>query len=94
MKKFFKSLVGCIHEMLNGKTEIQITENSPGPIKNVDYSTVRRIFRTLRVLPKGGSFPIKKELVYAVRKIANDNFPEYKIRIVNFGTSYRVFRRA
>ncbi len=94
MKKFFKSLIRHIYEVVNGKPEIQITKNSPRPIKNVDYKTVLRIFRCLTALPVGGSFPITSDLLYAVRKTANDQFPEYKLRIVNFGTSYRVFRRA
>ncbi len=94
MKKFFKSIIRHIYEMVNGKPEIQITKDSPRPIKNVDYNIVLRIFKTLKVLPVGGSFPINNTLVYAVRKTANDQFPEYKLSIVNFGTSYRVFRRA
>ena len=94
MKKFFRSLIRHIYELVNGKPEIQTTNSSPRPIRNVDYKTVLRIFRSLLALPVGGSFPITNDLVYAVRKTANDQFPEYKLRIVNFGTSYRVFRRA
>lgn len=66
----------------------------PEPLRNVKYEVLLGIIETLKQLTPGESFPISKELTYPVTKMRNIYFPEYKIRILQAGDSYRVFRRA
>lgn len=71
-----------------------IEKGIPEPLRNISYNDQLRIIETLKQLTPGDSFPIKKELMYPVRKMTNIYFPEYKVRIMQTGDSYRVFRRA
>lgn len=90
----FKTLVRKIDQNVNGEHDIQITMDLPIPMKNVNYRDQVRIVNILYNIPVNGSFPVKNELIPVVRKMHRDHFPEYKLRIVDFGTSHRVFRRA
>lgn len=74
--------------------EFTITREIPQPIRNVNPKDQMRIVETLRKLPVGSSFPIRNELEYTVRKMAQIYFPEYKLVIRNMGTAKRVFRLA
>ena len=71
-----------------------IEKGIPEPLRNISYNDQLRIIETLKQLTPGDSFSIKKELTYPVKKMSNNYFPEYKIRILRIGDSYRVFRRA
>lgn len=76
------------------KDESIIMLDQPIPIKNVDYKDLLRLKNLLEKLPVKGSFSVKKELTYAVRKLANEHFPEYKITIREMGHSFLVIRKA
>jgi hypothetical protein len=71
-----------------------IEKGLPEPLRNVRYDVLLTIIETLKQLNPGESFPISKSLVYPVNKMKNIYYPEYKIRILQNGDSYRVFRRA
>jgi len=71
-----------------------IERGIPEPLRKVRYEVLLAIIETLRQLNPGESFPISKDLVYPVNRMRNLHFPEYKIRILQTGESYRVFRRA
>ena len=71
-----------------------IEKGVPEPLRNISYNDQIRIIETLKQLNPNDSFPIKKELMYPVRKMTNMYFPEYKVRIRQTGDTYRVFRRA
>lgn len=94
MKNFFKKLFLRNNESQDPDCEFTISGGHPQPIRNVKYRDQLRVIRTLEKLPVGGSFPIRNELTYTVRKMARDYFPEYRITVRNFGTSMRVFRAA
>lgn len=66
----------------------------PRPMRGVKYGDQIRLIKSLENLPVNCSFPIKLEHGYAARKMSRYYFPEYKIRVVNFGTSLRVYRAA
>lgn len=74
--------------------EFTISKDVPQPIRNINPKDQRRIIETLKKLPVGSSFPVRNELEYTVRKMANIYFPEYKIVIRNMGTTKRVYRVA
>jgi len=76
------------------KDDLLIKVDQPIPIKNINYKELLRLKDVLEKLPVKGSFPIKKELNYAVRKLVKDHFPEYDITIRNIGSSYLVIRKA
>lgn len=78
----------------DGDGEFTISKDIPQPIRNINPKDQMRIIETLRNLPVGGSFPIRIELDYTVRKMANLYYPEYKLVIRNMGTSKRVYRVA
>lgn len=94
MKKLFRRLFNRNNKVQNNESEFQITGGLPQPIRDVNYRDQLRVIKTLEKLPVGGSFPIPNELIYTVRKMSRDYFPEYRITIRNFGTSMRVFRSA
>ncbi len=71
-----------------------IDKTMPEPLRHVQYEVLLGIIETLRQLNPGESFQISKELTYPVTKMRNLYFPDYKIRILQAGDSYRVFRRA
>ena len=70
-----------------------IERGVPEPLRKVKYEVILAIIETLRQLSPGESFPISKDLVYPVNRMRSLYFPEYKIRILQTGESYRVFRR-
>ena len=70
-----------------------IEKGIPEPLRNISYSDQLRIIETLKQLNPGDSFSIKKEMMHPVRKMTNMYFPEYKVRIMQTGDSFRVFRR-
>ena len=74
------------------KDEIIIENEMPLPIKGVDYQEQLRILYAMKSLSLKSSFLVREQLRYAVRKMANDYLPEYKISIRKIGESYRVYR--
>lgn len=94
MKRFFFTILRKLNWISDEKPRSQSNVTVIKPIRNVIYQDQLRIVKDLESLTIGGSFYVRNEQVRVVRRIANDQFPEYKIRIVNFGTSYRAFRRA
>lgn len=76
------------------KDEFPVSSRMPFPIRRVEYRDLLRLMEVLEGLPIGSSFPIKKELDYAVRKLGKDYYPEYKLTVRNTGDSNRVFRVA
>ena len=73
--------------------EVQIDTNMPTPIKGVEYDVLIKYKQVLGKLNVGESFVITKDLNYAIRRIANDCYPEYKVSIRNTGLMDRVFRK-
>lgn len=94
MKNLFKMLFKKKNWVQNKTSGFTITGGQPIPQEKVKFRDQLMVIRTLENLPVGGSFPIRNELTYTVRKVARDYFPEYRITIRNFGTSMRVFRAA
>lgn len=94
MKKFFKKLFQGNNGSQDPDCEFTISKGLPQPINKIKYGDQLRVVDTLGNLSVGSSFPIRKELEYTVRKMANLKYPEYKIVIRNMGTSKRVFRLA
>ncbi len=74
------------------KDEIIIENELPLPIKGVNYSEQLQLLNAMKNMNLMNSFLVSKQLVYAVRKMAKDHLPEYKISIRKIGESYRVFR--
>lgn len=75
-------------------SEITIDSRMPLPLKKVVYRDQLRILKSLGQVNPGDSFPVKRELTYAVRKMANEHHSEMKISIRKIGDSSRVFRVA
>ena len=73
--------------------EVQIDTNMPTPIKGVEYDVLIKYKQVLGKLNVGESFVITKDLNYAIRRIASDCYPEYKVSIRNTGLMDRVFRK-
>jgi len=94
MKPLFKMLFDRNNGFQNPDREFTISRGLPQPINQIDYKTQLRVVDTLRQLPSGSSFPIRKELEYTVRKMTRDYFPEYKIVIRSLGETKRVYRLA
>lgn len=100
MKSIGKQTSFCSGEKVSELTvktdnDLFVIENGiPEPLRKISYNDQLRIIETLKQLNPGDSFPIKKELMYPVRKMTNMYFPEYRVRIRQTGDSYRVFRRA
>ena len=94
MKKLINWFISCFRKTQNKESVYTINGVVPRPMRSVKYGDQIRVIKSLENLPVNGSFPIKNELGYAVRRMSKDYFPEYKIRVVNFGTSLRVYRAA
>jgi hypothetical protein len=105
LSKLSKKTFGKQDRLVKGENTTESTQKSnndifviekgiPEPLRNISYNDQLRIIETLKQLNPGESFPIKKELMYPVRKMTNMYFPEYKVWIRPIGDSYRVFRRA
>jgi hypothetical protein len=94
MSNKFRKLIKR-NNMVNTSTdEFSVSSRMPFPIRRVDYKVLLRLMKVLEGLPAGSSFPIKSEHAYAVRKLARDYYPEYKLSVWNLGDSHRVFRVA
>ena len=94
MKKLIDLLSRRYNNSQDVDREFTITKDVPQPIRNINPKEQMRIIDTLRKLPVDGSFPIRNELDYTVRKMANLYHPEYKIVIRTMGTTKRVYRVA
>jgi hypothetical protein len=95
MKNFIKKLFSRTMLLFNKNEKVfPITGSISYPTEKVNYRERMMVKRTLEKLSVGGSFPIRNELTYTVRKMVRDQFPEYRITIRNYGTSMRVFRAA
>jgi hypothetical protein len=94
MKEFISMMFRRNNNPQDVDCEFTITQDIPQPIRNIKPSEQMRVIETLRNLPVNGSFPIRNELEYTVRKMTGIYYPEYKIVIRNMGTSKRVFRLA
>jgi hypothetical protein len=94
MKKIIKWFISCFRNTKNKESVYTINGVVPRPMRSVKYGDQIRVIKSLETLPVKGSFPVGKELKYTVYKMARDYFPEYKIRVVNFGSTLRVFRAA
>ena len=94
MSKRFKRLIKRNNLVNTSGDEFPISARMPMPIRRVDYKYLLRLMKVLEGLPVGSSFPIKKELDYAVRKLARDYYPEYKLTVRDTGDLNRVFRVA
>lgn len=77
----------------NLQGEVKIESNMPSPIKGVEYDILIKYKEVLGRLQVGESFVITKDLNYAIRRVAIECFPEYKISIKNIGLMDRVFRK-
>lgn len=99
-KTIGKQTSSVISENLTNSTQkvnndiFVIEKGIPEPLRKISYSDQLRIIETLKQLNPGDSFSIKKEMMHPVRKMTNMYFPEYKVRIMQTGDSFRVFRRA
>lgn len=94
MKNLINWLLSCIRKTQNKESVYTVNGIVPKPMRSVKYSDQLRVIKTLEKLPVNGSFPIKYELGYTVRKMAKEYFPEYRIRVLDFGSSLRVYRAA
>lgn len=94
MKKLINWFISCFRKTQIKESVYTVNGVVPRPMRSVKYSDQIRVIKLLENLPVNGSFPIEKELGYAVRKMKRDHFPEYRTRVVDFGTSLRVFRAA
>jgi hypothetical protein len=102
LSKLYKKSLGKQTTQVNSENLTQKVNNDifviekgiPEPLRKISYSDQLRIIETLKQLNPGDSFSIKKEMMHPVRKMTNMYFPEYKVRIMQTGDSYRVFRRA
>jgi hypothetical protein len=94
MSKKFKKMIKRNPIVNTTGDEFPVSSRMPFPVRRVEYKDLLRVMEVLEKLPVGSSFPIKKELDYAVRKLARDYYPEYKLTVRNIGDSNRVFRVA
>ena len=92
MSKRFKKLIKRNNMVNTVGDEFPVSSRMPMPVRRVDYKVLLRLMKVLEGLPEGSSFPIKNEHVYAVRRLAGNYYPEYKITIRDTGDSHRVFR--
>ena len=94
MIQIFKRLFGT-NRPINHMEEFIIDDNMPSTIAGLDYKDVLKVKGYLERLRTGQSFPIQLKLEYAVRKVAKEQFPHYKITVRNVGGNFkRVFRLA
>lgn len=77
----------------NLQGEVKIESNMPSPIKGVEYDILIKYKEVLGRLQVGESFVITKDLNYAIRRVAIECYPNYKISIKNTGLMDRVFRK-
>lgn len=77
----------------NSFAAVQVDTNMPLPVKGVDYDILIKFKEVFGNLEVGESFAIDKKYSYAVRKVAMDCYPEYKISVRNTGQKDRVYRK-
>lgn len=94
MRNFLSKLFRRNTRFQDVDREFTISKGLPQPINGIHYSDQLRVIKTLENLSVGYSFPISKKLEYTVRKMADLNYPEYKLVIRNMGDTKRVFRVA
>ena len=94
MIQIFKRLFGT-KRPVNHMEEFIIDDNMPSTIAGIDYKDVLKVKGYLERLRVGQSYPIELKLEYAVRKVAKEQFPHYKISVRKVGGNFkRVFRLA
>ncbi len=94
MIQIFKRLFGT-NRPINHMEEFMIDDNMPSTIAGLDYKDVLKVKGYLERLRVGQSYPIELKFEYAVRKVAKEQFPHYKITVRNVGGNFkRVFRLA
>jgi len=94
MIKLLKRLFGT-RRPINQVEEIFIDDNMPSTVAGLNYKDVLKVKGYLERLRVGQSYPIELKLEYAVRKVAKEQFPHYKISVRKVGGNFkRVFRLA
>ena len=94
MIKLLKRLFGTRHP-INQVEEFFIDDNMPSTVAGLNYKDVLKVKGYLERLRVGQSYPIELKLEYAVRKVAKEQFPHYKISVRKVGGNFkRVFRLA
>ncbi len=94
MTNFLKRLFGK-RRPINHMEEFIIDDNMPSTIAGLDYKDVLKVKGYLERVRVGQSYPIELKFEHAVRKVAREQFPHYKITVRNVGGNFkRVFRLA
>jgi hypothetical protein len=94
MTNFLKRLIGK-RRPINHMEEFIIDDNMPSTIAGLDYKDVLKVKGYLERVRVGQSYPIELKFEHAVRKVAREQFPHYKITVRNVGGNFkRVFRLA
>lgn len=80
---------------INHMEEFIIDDNMPSTIAGLDYKDVLKVKGYLERVRVGQSYPIELKFEHAVRKVAREQFPHYKISVRKVGGNFkRVFRLA
>lgn len=94
MIKLLKRLFGT-RRPINQVEEFFIDDNMPSTVAGLNYKDVLKVKGYLERLRVGQSYPIELKFEYAVRKVAKEQFPHYKITVRKVGGNFkRVFRLA
>jgi hypothetical protein len=94
MIKLLKRLFGT-RRAINQVEEFFIDDNMPSTVAGLNYKDVLKVKGYLERLRVGQSYPIELKLEYAVRQVAREQFPHYKISVRKVGGNFkRVFRLA
>ncbi len=94
MTNFLKRLFGK-RRPINHMEEFIIDDNMPSTIAGLDYKDVLKVKGYLERVRVGQSYPIELKFEHAVRKVAREQFPHYKITVRKVGGNFkRVFRLA
>ena len=94
MIKLLKRLFGT-RRPINHMEEFLIDDNMPSTVAGLDYKDVLKVKGYLERVRVGQSYPIELKFEHAVRKVAREQFPHYKISVRKVGGNFkRVFRLA
>ena len=94
MIQILKRLFGT-RRPINHMEEFIIDDNMPSTIAGLDYKDVLKVKGDLERVRVGQSYPIELKFEHAVRKVAREQFPHYKISVRKVGGNFkRVFRLA
>jgi hypothetical protein len=94
MIQILKRLFGT-RRPINHMEEFIIDDNMPSTIAGLDYKDVLKVKGYLERVRVGQSYPIELKFEHAVRKVAREQFPHYKISVRKVGGNFkRVFRLA